>query len=170
MLIGFVLAHTLSAVKIKIPRLTKTLVPLLMAGIILTSSIRILQKNEIYNYTGAIAEGIFTQLKNQHSRFPSGSALYFINFPDEWIRDTETWVKPIPVMSVAIKMKYGDTSLIVRSEPQRMPTFEEKFRFLEKNSIGKYIKEGKQYYIFEYQDSKVIETTKLFRDKLGYTF
>lgn len=79
-------------------------------------------------------------------------------------------MKPIPVMSVAIKMKYGDTSLIVRSEPQRMSTFEEKFRFLEKNSIGKYIKEGKQYYIFEYQDSKVIETTKLFRDKLGYTF
>jgi len=170
MLIGFVLAHTLSAVKIKIPRLTKTLVPLLMIGIVLTSSIRILQKNEIYNYTGAIAEGIFTQLKNKHPRFPSGSVLYFINFPDEWVRDTETWVKPIPVMSVAIKVKYGDTSLIIRSEPQRVSTFEEKFRFLEKNSIGKYIKEGKQCYIFEYQDSKVIETTKLFRDKLGYTF
>jgi hypothetical protein len=159
MLVGLVAVHILNAAKIQLPGLTKILMPVFMISVILTSSIRIIQKNEIYNFAGAISEGIVTQLKDRYPRFMPGSVLYFINFSTDWIKDTETWVIPIPVMSMAVRVAYGDASLIVYSELKNLSTSEEKLQFLQRNSMGKYIKDGKHCYIFEYENGNVIDTT-----------
>jgi hypothetical protein len=77
---------------------------------------------------------------------------------------------PIPNMGMAIKVKYGDTSLIVHSEHKTLSTTDEKLEFLERNHLKKYIKEGKHFYVFEYQDSHITESTEMFREKIGYGF
>jgi len=163
MLIGFVLAHSLNAVTIQIPRTTQILVLLLIISLILTFSIRILHRNKLYNYAGNITDGILSQLKDRYPAFPKGSILYFINFPHDWVRDTELWVKPILNMGMAVQVKYGDTSLIVRSALKTLSTFDEKLEFLEQNYKGKYAMENRHFYVFEYQDSHVTETTEMFR-------
>jgi hypothetical protein len=170
MILGLFLTDTLNGIKEKSPGLSKVLLSLLFISIILASSIRILNRNKLYNHAGHIADGILTQLKNKYPAFPNGSSLYFINFPNDWVRDTEGWVKPIPNMGMAVQVKYGDTSLIVKSEHKRLSTNEEKLEFLERNHLKKYIKEGKHCYIFEYQDSHITETTETFRGRLGYGF
>jgi len=170
MIMGFVLAETLYGVKKQSPGLLKVLLSLLFISIILTSSIRILHRNKLYNYAGNIADGILTQLKNKYQVFPKGSSLYFINFPHDWVRDSELWVKPIPNMGMAVQVKYGDTSLIVHSERKALSTIEEKLQFLERNYLKKYIKEGRHCYVFEYQDSHITESTEMFRGRLGHDF
>jgi hypothetical protein len=170
MLIGFVLVNSLNNARNQTPSFVKGAVFLLVLSIIVSSSVRILQKNEIYNHAGAIGEGILSELKEKHPQFQAYSVLYFLNFPDEWIRDTEAWVKPIPVMAMAIKVIYGNNTLVVRSNRKIFTTFEEKLQFLEQTSMKKYMEEGKQCYIFEYLNGNIIETTEMFRGRLGYDF
>lgn len=170
MILGLFLTDTLNGIKKQSPGLLKVLLSLLFISIILTSSIRILNRNKLYNYAGNIADGILTQLENKYQAFPKGSFLYFINFPHDWVRDSEGWVKPIPNMGMAVQVKYGDTSLIVHSERKALSTIEEKLQFLEQNYLKKYIKEGKHCYVFEYQDSHITESTEMFRGKLGDGF
>ncbi|RJQ51128.1 MAG: hypothetical protein C4526_10730 [Nitrospiraceae bacterium] len=161
-LMGFVLTRISDAVRERGLKAPAVLVPMLALSIILTSSVRTFQRNGIYDYAGGIAERALAQLKDRHPEFPAGSVLYFINFPQDWVRDTEAWVKPIPVMSMAVKVKYADDSLIVHSQPRKVSTFEERLKFLEKNSLRKHAEEGRGIYVFEYDNGKVVETTELF--------
>jgi hypothetical protein len=170
MILGLFLTDAIHGLKEKSLGLSRVLLSLLFISIILTSSIRILNRNKLYNYAGNIADRILTQLKNNYPTFPNGSFLYFINFPHDWVRDSELWVMPIPNMGMAIKVKYGDTSLIVHSEHKTLSTTDEKLEFLERNHLKKYIKEGKHFYVFEYQDSHITESTEMFREKIGYGF
>lgn len=167
MLIGFIMVHVLNAEKAQFPGLTKILLPVLMISMIITSSVRIIQKNRIYNFAGAISEKIVTQLKDRYPRFIPGSVLYFINFSTDWIKDTETWVIPIPVMGMAVRVAYGDASLIVYSELENLSTSEEKLQFLQRNSMEKYIKDGKHCYIFEYENGNVVDVTDTLTGKIN---
>ncbi|MBI5410266.1 MAG: phospholipid carrier-dependent glycosyltransferase [Nitrospirae bacterium] len=165
-LMGVILTGLAGAVKERRTKVPAVLVPLLILSIILTSSVRTFQRNGIYDYAGGIAERALAQLKDKHPEFPAGSVLYCINFPQDWVRDTEAWVKPIPVMSMAVKVKYANDSLIVHGAIKGLSTFEEKLEFLEKNSLRKHVEEGRSIYVFEYKDGSVIETTGLFRKEI----
>jgi hypothetical protein len=113
-----------------------------------------------------MAKGVLFQIKKSYAKFPEGSVLYFINFLYETLRDTETWITPIPVIAMAIKVIYGDASLVVHHERKRFLSFDKKLQFLMRNSLTKYIDDDKHYYIFEYQNGSVIETTHIFKKKL----
>jgi len=160
---GLIVADGLNAVENHSLKLSKIITPLLIISILLTFSIRTVQRNYIYNDAGDVAKRILSQIGNMHAQFPAGSVLYFINFPHEGIRDTETWITPIPVIKVAIQVKYGDKTLIVYHERKRFSTFEDKLRFLEQRSLREYVRDGKQYYVFEYRDGNVVETTDIFK-------
>lgn len=144
-------------------RFKKAIIGILISGILATSSIRTVDRNEIYNRAGAVSNGILSQLKDKYSEFPKGSVLYFFNVPQDWVRDSESWVKPIPVLNIAVQVKYADTSLTVKKDQNRSKTIEQKVAYLEKNSIRRNMKTGVPFFVFEYENGLVVETTDAFK-------
>jgi len=165
-LLGFIIMEATEGVKkynIKVAQIIS--VPLVIS-VLLAFSIRTIQRNHIYNYAGNIAKEILSEIENKYTYFPEGSVLYLINFPHEWIKDTETWVKAFLDVKAAIEVKFSDKSFVVYRGMKNFQTSDEKLHFLERNFIEKYLTEGKPYYILEYQDGRVIETTDFFIGKL----
>lgn len=159
---GFIFSQAYAALSKHKPARSVSFASVLIICILITFSARTIQRNGIYNYAGGMARGILLQLKGLHPEFPAGSSLYFINFPHEWIRDTETYVKPIPVMGMAIKVNYSDDSLVVHSKKDNLSTSEDKRLFLEERAFGECMKEGGNCRVFELRQGRVIETTEIF--------
>ena len=161
---GFIFVKAVQAVKDRHLTISRVFAPLLIITILITFSIRTIERNRIYNYAGSIADSIMSELKNSHPVFKKDSVLYFINFPDKWVEDTEAFVKPIPVMGMAVKVNYNDDSLLIYSK-SNLSTAEDKRMFLEEKSFRDYVKQDRNCNVFEYRDGRVIEVTDIFSNE-----
>ncbi len=139
-------------------KVTTLLAGILLISIFATFSVRTIQRNRIYNDAGSIAQGIIAQLRTLAPHPPKASTFYLINFPSDWVRDTETWIKPILEIPAVI-LTYGDASLVIWTEHRKLLNREEKLRFLETHSFEPCLQGSKACFVFEYQDGKVIEST-----------
>lgn len=132
-LIGFIMFSFYKQIKIKYPLLSRICLSLIIADLIILSSVSaILGSTNYWAATrGKLAKQLITQVKNAYPKLPKGSIVYFENDPT-YPYLTKEWGGSSKQASIilngsdALQLLYGDNTLKVYYEDFETPSLSEK--------------------------------------------
>jgi len=161
-IVGIVIFNVLDKINNKFK---KKYAYMVMAGfsipLFLFFSTRITERNKIYTKVGNTANKTLSSIRTAFTHPSQDAGIYLVNMPLGWVCDQESWLRVFnDSLRHAVRVMYGkDISVFIS---RKCESKKEIINFLRINKINEFLRENKEFRIFEYLDRRVVDRTKYY--------